>query len=283
MRILTCMQKYIIKSRNKKIAIIFYFLDEDISSLTKEKAAKKLVSKIPLTQIGYAGYKYRNGIEQFLTWIISKENKIPKVNYKINKKEFVKEIKKILEKCDKELNIKQIYIFIFPTVDKYYLEKMNGIGGFCSWKRTIILTVYPTNKWKKPLQDTIVHELAHSLSPTLIKNSYTLGEMFVMDGIAENFRDKIIGGRKSPWTKAIPKKEALKIFNSLKNKLNSKDHNLYREIFFGSKKYKRWTGYTIGYCIVGEYLKKQKKIDWQKIIRKPLNTVLHEIIEQTNL
>ena len=67
-----------------------------------------------------------------------------------------------------------------------------------------------------------------------------------------------------------------KIFPKIEDKLNSRNQQLYYDLFFGSKKYPLWSGYSIGYYIVQNYLNKQKKINWNKIIRLDPQIILKE-------
>ena len=48
-------------------------------------------------------------------------------------------IKDNLEKTKDVLNKETIHIFIFPTTDKFVINKMNGSGGYSIWKNTIYI------------------------------------------------------------------------------------------------------------------------------------------------
>ena len=49
---------------------------------------------------------------------------------------------------------------------------------------------------------------------------------------------------------------------------------IYREVFFGNKEYKRWTGYSIGYRLVKEFRKKYPNISWGEIIKMRQKDIL---------
>ena len=70
------------------------------------------------------------------------------------------------------------------------------------------------------------------------------------------------------------------LFRLTKLEVNSKKYKLYREVFFGTGKYPLWSGYTIGYYILKEYLKQQKEINWEKIIKTKPKVILKEYINQ---
>ena len=79
----------------------------------------------------------------------------------------------------------------------------------------------------------------------------------------------------------ISEKEILKIFNEIKNRLNSKNNKFHKEVFYGTGKYPLWSGYAIGYYIVKEYLKKQKKVNWSKIIKTKPRVILNEFLRSS--
>ena len=69
----------------------------------------------------------------------------------------------------------------------------------------------------------------------------------------------------------------MKIFYKLKDRLDDDSFETYNEIFYGKGGYPLWAGYTIGYYLIEDYLKKQKDIDWKKMLRENPNKILKEI------
>ena len=229
--------------------------------------------------IGFAGFSdkktLKNILERFMiSW------KGDNGNFKISAKEIEQVIKKSGETC-KELapySPEKTYIFIFPCFDNFTIKKMNGLGGFCPWKDVILIFLNPQENWENSLKETIIHEFAHSISPFYKGGDFSIGEGLIFEGLAENFREKVFGGASAPYSKSLNEEEAIKTLNEIKNKLDSKDWNEYMEIFYGTKRYPLWAGYSIGYYLVRKYLKNKEKINWNELLRKNPKEILLKII-----
>jgi len=88
----------------------------------------------------------------------------------------------------------------------------------------------------------------------------------------------VFGGASAPYSKSLNEEEAIKTLNEIKNKLDSKDWNEYMEIFYGTKGYPLWAGYSIGYYLVRKYLKNKEKINWNELLRENPKEILLKII-----
>lgn len=145
------------------------------------------------------------------------------------------------------------------------MEEHNNIGGF------------GTDNWRKSLQNIVCHEFAHAVSLNF-NNRNTIGDDVVFEGIAEHFREDLMGAGKSPWVQSISEKEAKQIFQEIKPKIKINSNALYRELFFGTGKFPLWSGYAIGYYLVGNYLNKCARKNWVEIFTKQPT----EIIEKSD-
>lgn len=195
-----------------------------------------------------------------------------------NKKELIRNIKEALNLCSSVIT-RKITISIYPTDDRFIIEKMKGVGGFSSQKNTILIYIHATRGWQKAVRETVAHELAHALALNYNKRT-TLRDHLVFEGVAEHFRKHFLGGEKAVWVISISKKQAKLFFNKIRRYLNSESDSLYRKLFFGTEKYPCWAGYAIGYYVVEAYLKKQDKVDWKKIIKTSPNTIMKSFLEQ---
>ena len=120
---------------------------------------------------------------------------------------------------------------------------MNSLGGRTVWKNTIYLEVFPKKGWEREFAKTMIHELTHVVTGYYFGGKYSFGECFVHEGLAENFREFILGGKES-WTRALSKPEAMRILSKLKPEINKEPSmKRYSEIFFGTGKYPNWAGY----------------------------------------
>jgi len=240
----------------------------------KEKLVGDISKKVEYDkEIGYAGYKNKEDLKKFLVWSIYGDEQ-KNIWKEINENKISVFVSVIMEKCSSFLTENKINIFIFPTINKFVIENMEGVSGFTPWKNTILINLNPTKNWEKAFEGTLAHELAHALCLNYNEWS-TLRDSLVFEGIAENFKEGVVGGS-SPWVNTLTKKEAFLIFNKIKKFLDSKDEGIYNELFFGSKDYPKWSGYAVGYYLVKDYLKKLKNVGWNEIMKMSPKDIIPE-------
>ena len=266
------MQTYKFKIGNVDVNI-FTFFDELGNS--KQEFIQNVLDKIKEdNEIGFAGWKSKGALKEHLKDKFKEE----KISYP--KKDLTKEsnnlIKNLLKKIPEVLN-KNLYIYIFPTDSEFSISKLGGVTGYCIWKNVVYLDVFPNENWQENFKKTLLHEISHSISNYYNMFNLSLGEGLVFDGLAENFVEKILGEPDKKLTNVLSKKEAIKIFNEIKIDLGEKDFDKYGELFYGTGKYPLWTGYSIGYYLIKNYLKEQKEVNWKRLLRKNPNKILEEI------
>lgn len=268
---------------DKLIGYVYFLLDYNPRLSDKKKFITNLVSGLQETTIGFAGFKSKNGLKQYLQFQLFDDKEyrnFPKYNF--DKKKILKIIEDTFSKCHRELPAKPTRTFLFPSFNSFVKNKMDGVGGFSPWKNTILIDINPTVKnWETALKNTIAHEYNHSVVYNLHKWK-TLLDSIIFEGFAEHFREQIVSGERAPWTKAVSQEECKKHFSKLKKKLNSKNHQLYREVFFGSEKYPLWLGYSLGYQIVKLFLSKNKEKSWIEIVKiKPKDILISNFANST--
>lgn len=134
-----------------------------------------------------------------------------------------------------------------------------GIGGYAPNAHLIYISIDPSFKPLstpiKELKGTLSHELHHCLRWTNPGYGATLLEAIITEGLADYFELQITKKPPQRWSVALDKNELNKWLSNAKAEFNNKqyDHN---EWFYGSKRIPKWTGYSLGYYLVGEYLKK---------------------------
>jgi uncharacterized protein YjaZ len=67
--------------------------------------------------------------------------------------------------------------------------------------------------------------------------------------------------------------ECKKIFENIKDDFNSKSRTLYEDLFFGSKKYKKWSGYSIGYWIIKKVRVRYPDKSWEELMQLNLEVI----------
>ena len=203
--------------------------------------------------------------------------KIPASNY--NEREIKTIIGLTLKKCTKKLKSKIVHIFIFPNFNKFKKEKMNGVGGFCSWKNTILLDINPVKGWQNALKRSLCHEFHHSVIANKRKPpTWTLLESLIYEGMADNFAESITQ-KTSIWCKTLSKQKSMAVFQKIKKILNKNDDKTYQQVFFGKgKKYPRWAGYSIGYQVVKSSLKIHPNFSWNEMAKIRPEKILKDSI-----
>lgn len=253
---------------NKPIAKIY--IAENNKAKTKKEFIEYIVNSIPKDKhTGYAGFAEKAWLRRFLPPGIFAEYKgktIPE--YTLPQREINEIIATTLIKSYTTLPVSHTNVFVFPTFSNFVREKMNGSTGYTPHKNTLQLYVYPKQQsgWKQEIKHTIAHEYTHS-AVLNHHNWQTLLDSIVYEGLAEHFREHVVGGKRAFWSKAISSAKAAKLWQKLRLHLQSKDYNLYHKVFFEDKEFPKWTGYTIGYEIVKSFLSNTKEKSWSNIIK----------------
>jgi len=274
------MTKFIIKNKNNKtIAHIFCFTDyKNRKYKSKKDFINCLIEHVLETpEVGYAGFEDKANLHKHLMRAVfgwDKFNGVIKNNF--DNKTIQNILDGVLEKCHEKLQSKPTYVFIFPNFNKLKKDRMNGIGGFCSWKNTILIDINQVKGWRNALKKTLCHEFHHSV--IAVKRNpptWTLLEGLVYEGMADNFAESITG-KASVWTRALSKKECLDIFHKIEKLLNRSNEKVYQQVFFGrDEKYPFWAGYSIGYNLVKSHLKNNSDLNWNEISKLKPEEVLN--------
>ncbi|MBS3060721.1 MAG: hypothetical protein J4432_04410 [DPANN group archaeon] len=132
-----------------------------------------------------------------------------------------------------------------------------------------------TAGWKTSLRETIAHEYCHSITKYPIANNSIL-DAIIYEGMAEHYRENVVGGKTAPWASALSRNESKAQLKKLKSKLNSKSHKLFQQVFFGSSEYPLWTGYSIGYQIIKEFMKRSPNVTWKEIMALDPKKILRQ-------
>jgi len=242
-----------------------------------------LVKDIKDGPAGYAGFQNKKYLKNSLLFEVfdskSRNNNI--ISFKIPEEKIVFNIENATIKAYKKLpTADKIRIFVFPTFRLFVKNKMFSVNGWTPYKNAINIYIFPESKDLKTvfqeLKNTVVHEYNHAIrfKYFLLYVKSTLIDDIISEGLAENFRMDVLGGKRSPWVTVLKKAETKKIFKQIKPLLNSKSKDVYYDLFFADRKFPLWTGYTLGYQIVKSFLKRYPKIEWKKIIKLSSEEIL---------
>lgn len=268
--------------KDKTIAEIHTYLDygeyKNKSNRTKKDFIKYLTRDISNTSTGYAGFRIKRYLRTSLSLnIFSFKPRTDKDSILFTRfpiKEIISRIESTLKKAYTFLPSKEMTrIFIFPTFRLFVKEKMFGVNAITPYRNVINIYLYPKpqkpNLFFQEINNTIAHEYNHTIRFQYLplSSSTTLLDNFINEGLAENFRIAILDGKILPWADALQTEEAKKIFKKVKPLLHSTSQKNFYKVFFANKEYPLWSGYAIGYQIVKSFLKDNKKMEWEEIIK----------------
>ena len=138
-----------------------------------------------------------------------------------------------------------------------------GIGGHTYGPDLIFICLdakfpdFINKTLNEELSRTIVHELSHAVRGQTIGYGETLLKALISEGLADHFDMEI--NEKGPhlWDIVLNEDQIKEMKSRAKKEYNDKKYN-HNEWFFGSKEKKipRWTGYSLGFNLIAEYLKK---------------------------
>lgn len=250
----------------------FYFPEEKNLKLFPKKILEMIIDDEMSDYLGFLNDEY------FLADIKQKlgNNKSKVVALKEKDINLIKEtIFDFSKKFNKVLKLKNgaVRYFIFPWFPTEKQSKdLGGIAAYAIYYRVVHLYIDVKKFTKKSLLETLAHELNHlkffEPRPDLY---FTVQEHLITEGLAECFREDIIGGKVAPWSKALSGAKTLKELKRIGPIMYSKERRDYSDLFYGGKRFKRWTGYTIGYYLVKKFLKNNKGLSWERIMKTDIN------------
>lgn len=87
--------------------------------------------------------------------------------------------------------------------------------------------------------------------------------------------ERVCDVSKPLWTQSVSPKECKGYLSTLETLLSSEENCVYRDVFFGSKDYPQWLGYSLGYNLVKSYLQ-NTTLSWSEIMGVDPKTILEE-------
>jgi uncharacterized protein YjaZ len=103
------------------------------------------------------------------------------------------------------------------------------------------------------LPHIVAHELHHVARVRGLNPATTLFEALISEGLADHFGLELLGGPLPPWSNALTPDEIEHFLRLAEPEFD--DLNDYDRWFFGfAPGIPRWTGYTLGFYLVGEYI-----------------------------
>lgn len=228
--------------------------------------------------IEYAGYMEDGDLERVLL------EKIGSYSYDRYKKlsreereEIIATISSTLIKCNRILEHPEppIYVFVFPWFpDSAQSKELRGIDAVAPHANVIHVYIDLSKYTATSLKETVAHEYNHLVfyhyQPA---KNYTLLQHLIIEGLAENFREEVVGGKPAPWSVALSETSACKWLQKIEFDLNSRDERLVQELLLGGGSYQRWMGYSIGYHLVRNFRNRNPGLSWSDLERQKAETI----------
>lgn len=191
-----------------------------------------------------------------------------------NKKKIENIIKETIDVCNTHVTVPlKNYVFVYPYLPTKEDDVFGGVMAVAMYSCVFHLFISPQNWTKESLENTVAHELNHTIyyyNHFDRFNNYNVLDNLLLEGLAENFREQYFDKKITPWANALSREDALKTVDSLKDKLNSTDQKLINEILFGNEKYKKWTGYSVGYWIVKKFIEENPTMSWDDLMKQDI-------------
>ena len=193
-------------------------------------------------------------------------------------KPFVKEIEHTIDfatkRTSEKIPVRNVDIVVYD-------DPFGVIPGFAHGARTIsphIVRIslnpeFPNfrNVFGKELWYTISHELHHTARWATTEIGKTLLDAFIFEGLASRFEEEVWGGGPPPWATALSGNKMSKILLLGRKEYANTKYD-YQKWFFGKGKFPNWAGYSIGYFLVSEYIKKHPTQTAATLVSKPSRT-----------
>lgn len=196
--------------------------------------------------------------------------------YQSISEEKLKEIENIIsdtiEECNEKLSVPtKNFIFVHPYFPTKKDEVFEGVMAVAVYSCVFHLFINIEKATKESIENTVAHELNHTIYYYHHYddfNNYTLLDEILLEGLAENFREQYFKPEITKWAGALEKDEALQILKDLdKEILKSTDQKVIKDFLFGNEEYKRWTGYSVGYWLVKEFINKNPEMSWEELMK----------------
>lgn len=186
-------------------------------------------------------------------------------------------LKKAVQVANKYLKHSNCNILVFADPDQTIPEE--GLGGRAWGNDWIRMDIDPYTKLgvskaiKAYLPGMVAHELHHARRAASVGYGETLDEALVSEGLAQAYQEFLYPEVNVAYAHNLTPEEIKKAWKAAQRELTSKEYN-HPEWFFGKGKLKRWTGYSLGYNIVKEYMKKVNEHNPAKLVDVPAKTFL---------
>ena len=166
-------------------------------------------------------------------------------------KELARRAEQVAEPIVLDIVVRSLRNLVIPEI---------GHVGFAPGIGVLMLTIDPDNpnladNMGEPLERMMAHELHHAMRWETVGYGTTLGEALISEGLAGRFAQELYGGDGELWERAVSREDLGEFAELAKARANDTDYN-HAAWFYGSGDLPRWVGYTLGWEVVGDFLRR---------------------------
>lgn len=172
-------------------------------------------------------------------------------------------LRRAVKKANELLHHQECNIVVVVEPESTMPEE--GIGGF-TWSQDWVRITLDMHHRKgigkiisEHLGPTVVHELHHASRNRQAGIVNTLGKALVMEGLACVFEEELYPQHKAAYAYVLTPAEIAKTWKAARPLLDSSSYSDEEWFWDGSKKIKRWAGYSLGYDIVQKFMDSHPK------------------------
>jgi uncharacterized protein YjaZ len=254
------------------VKIHFQFPDAEGSPKKKAGFVSALVDGMRSSgDIKYAGYNDEAEFASDLSYFLGREDVSSYSGISEPQKDSIAAtIRTTIEECHAKLPHPDLPIFVyvypwFPSdEDRAVFGGATAFTAYYTMHVLIDLSSYS----EESLRHTLAHEWNHLVFYRYHENMRRfMKEHIVMEGLAEVFREEVVGGKPAAWSVSFDESRVRPMIAQIGPKLMDTDMKTYRDIFFGGGGFERWTGYTIGYWLAKSFRKDNPTMSWTDILK----------------
>lgn len=154
-----------------------------------------------------------------------------------------------------------VCIYVVDPERTFVRDYMGGVMGMTVGSGKIWIQIYPEGNWRDWVPYTVAHEYHHSVwTNRNLSQSFDLVDYLIFEGRADSFARVVYPDVAAPWTEALTAEQEAVQWQAMQPHLDTMSGMMQRKFMFGGTDVPRWTGYTIGFHIVQDYLGKHPSV-----------------------
>jgi len=158
-----------------------------------------------------------------------------------------------------------VCIYAVDPERTFVRDYMGGVMGMTVGSGKIWIQIYPESIWRDWIPYTVAHEYHHSVwTNRYLSQSFDLVDYLMFEGRADSFAHMVYPDVVAPWTEALTAEQEAAQWQAMQPYLGTLSGMTQRKFMFGGTDVPRWAGYTIGFHIVQDYLKKHPSVSVDK-------------------